>query len=383
MVYIEADNELLIDFGQERGIDLFLHYLKRYKNIQLEEFLFTEENCIVKDINGQPYTSEIVVPLYAKAPQHNIPYSAADLQVQVIKKKFAPNSEWQYFKVYCGSKTAEKVLSEVVLPFVEEGIPEQLFERFFFIRYRDDFGHLRIRFYNPDKTRQAILQSAFMNALEPLLDEGMIDKVMLDTYNREIERYSAEIIEDTEALFHNDSLAVLRFINMLEGTDGERYRLLLALRGIDMLLNDFDFTLSNKKELLESVQSGFFQEFGAGPILQKQLNEKYRKHQQDIFSHMIPDNDIANGIDEAVAVFEIRSEMNAPVIAAIKAKLHQQNKMNRLAELLTNYVHMFMNRLFIAQQRKHELVVYHFLEKYYTSQLAIQKKKETLLISER
>ena len=35
-----------------------------------------------------------------------------------------------------------------------------------------------------------------------------------------------------------------------------------------------------------------------------------------------------------------------------------------------------MNRLFIGNQRKYELVVYHFLKKYYTSQLAIAHKSE-------
>ena len=34
---------------------------------------------------------------------------------------------------------------------------------------------------------------------------------------------------------------------------------------------------------------------------------------------------------------------------------------------------MFMNRLFIAQQRKYELVIYYFLEKYYTSAIATEK----------
>ena len=374
VVYAEADNELLIDFAQDRGIDLFLHYLKKYKKIQLEEFLFTEENCFVKDIDGNPFTNEVIIPLYRETPEKRQVQLGAG-KTLVVQRKFAPNSEWQYFKVYCGSKTAENILSNAILPFIENGIKGNLFERFFFIRYRDEFGHFRIRFYNSDKAKQAALQAQFMDVLQPLLDEGAISKVMLDTYSRELERYGDDLMEATESLFYNDSLAVLRFINMLEGTDTDRYRMLFALRGVDILLNDFDFSLSEKHVLLKSMQHSFYQEFGASPILQKQLNEKYRKHQQDIFKHLNPVNDIANEIDEAVAIFDIRSEMNGVIIAAIKNTLLQKNELSKLNDLLPSYIHMFMNRIFIAQQRKYELVVYHFLEKYYSSQLAIAQKE--------
>ncbi len=40
-----------------------LHYLKRYKNMELEEFLFTTENCIVTDLQQKVYTNEIIIPL--------------------------------------------------------------------------------------------------------------------------------------------------------------------------------------------------------------------------------------------------------------------------------------------------------------------------------
>ena len=382
VVYAESDNELAIDFEEATGINLFLHYLKRNKRIQLEEFLFTEENCIVHDIAGCPYTNEMIIPL-SRTPTINKKSHKDQPATEsvLIKRKFSPNSEWQYFKVYCGSKTAERILAETVLPFVEMGVDKQLFEQFFFIRYRDDAGHFRIRFYNKDLSKQSTLQSEFLKVLQPMLDTGLIDKVIVDTYSRELERYGSDLIEDAETLFFNDSLAILRFISLLSGEDSGRYRLLFALRGIDMLLDDFGFSLSEKKDLLKSMQAGFFKEFGGRPVLQKQLNEKYRKHQQDIFQHLNPGNDIANEIDEAVAIFAIRSEMNEPVVAAIKSKL-RDSMAERLSELLPSYIHMFMNRMFIAQQRKYELVVYHFLDKYYTSKTAIASKSPVQSVSQ-
>ena len=60
--YNEDGNKLLIDFEQEKGIELFLHYLHRYKNILLEEFLFVEDHCVVRDVQGLPFTNELIIP---------------------------------------------------------------------------------------------------------------------------------------------------------------------------------------------------------------------------------------------------------------------------------------------------------------------------------
>jgi thiopeptide-type bacteriocin biosynthesis protein len=369
VVYAEADNELLIDFSEARGIDLFLHYLRRHKNILLEEFLFTTANCVVEDRDGSKYTHELIIPLYADNPAPAPP--AMGRSAPALKRKFPPNSEWQYFKIYCGSKSAENVLTATILPFVERGLEEQVFERFFFVRFRDDWNHLRIRFYNSAPEKQGALQAAFMEALRPLIKAGIVDKVLLDTYTRELERYGPALMADTEALFHNDSFAVLRFLRLLEESGDERYRMLLALRSVDMLLDDFGLGLGQKQGLLASLQADFFREFGAAASLRKQLNEQYRRRQGAIFSHLDPANDARLDIDDAVSVFRARSDMNQPVISSMKSKAATGAA---LTDVLPAHLHMFMNRLYPVQQRKYELAIYHFLEKYYTSQLAMHKK---------
>lgn len=391
VVYKEGDNELLIDFEEDNGIELFLHYLKRYKNITLEEFLFTKENCVITDREGNPFTNEIIIPLKREVKVEAAGAAAAveDKAEQTVtagdnpspgaavRKKFSPFSEWLYFKIYSGTKTAEKILKETMLEFTEQGLNNKLFEKFFFIRYRDDFSHLRFRFFNTNPDKQLEVQKQLMICLQPLLDNGMIDKVVLDTYTRELERYHEDLIEEAELLFHNDSLAILRFVNLLEGTEGERYRFLFGMRGIDILLNDFGFTLEDKAELAKQLQAGFFREFGGHSSLQKLLNDKYRKYQKSIFQHMDPTKDVENEIDEGVALFTIRSEENAEIVKRILGKAKDGDTRKLLFDLLPSYIHMYMNRLFIAQQRKYELVIYHFLERYYSSQLTIQKKGKT------
>jgi thiopeptide-type bacteriocin biosynthesis protein len=199
----------------------------------------------------------------------------------------------------------------------------------------------------------------------------LIDKIIIDTYNREIERYGGELIENSETIFHNDCLAVLRFIDLLEGSEGEKYRMLFSLRAINMFLDDFDLPLSEKISFSKYIQESFFIEFGGSPQLQKLVNERYRKYQKDIFSHMDEKNDIVNEIYEGINIFKIRGESNKSVSLAIREKFIGDVNNDELFKLLSSYIHMFMNRLFIGNQRKYELLLYHFLNKYYNSIKAI------------
>ena len=112
----------------------------------------------------------------------------------------------------------------------------------FFIRYGDPEWHLRVRFHGDPSRLQSGVLPRLHAALEPLLADGRIWRVQLDTYEREVERYGGpEGIGLAERLFQIDSEAVLAILEMLEGDEGADLRWRLALRGIDMLLGDLRF----------------------------------------------------------------------------------------------------------------------------------------------
>lgn len=60
----EDDNELFIDFLNEDSVDVFLSFFKKKNRLKLTEFLFNEENSIVKDIINKSYRDEIIIPLF-------------------------------------------------------------------------------------------------------------------------------------------------------------------------------------------------------------------------------------------------------------------------------------------------------------------------------
>lgn len=75
-------------------------------------------------------------------------------------------------------------------------------------------------------------------------------------------------------------------------------------------------------------------------------------------------NDQAEGIYKLI---EIKSLKTKDVIVKIN-KLCIDDKL--FDRILSSIIHMTMNRTFVAQQRKYEVLLYGFLERYYRSEIA-------------
>jgi thiopeptide-type bacteriocin biosynthesis protein len=378
VVYCEGDNKLLIDFNIQICLEILIHYLRKNKMVLLEECLMDNSNCIVFDSNNDPFVNELIIPLHIDNDLKTVHYSSLD-SIPLVKgvRKFSPMTEWIYFKIYCGTKTAETLLQTVLSKFIIDGLNKKQFQKFYFIRYRDEFSHLRIRFFNSDLDRQKSLKDNFLELLKPYLENNLINKIIIDTYCREFERYGSDLIIETEDIFFNDSVCVTKILSTGHVSDSFNRRLYIVLRGIDIFLDDFKLDLSEKMELIHIMKSNFFKEFGSGPNLQKQLNERYRKNQKSIFSYMNKDFDKLNQMETIISIFTNRSISNIPIIESILLKCDlTENK--RVFNLLSSYIHMFTNRLFVSQQRKYELVTYYFLDKYYNSLKAIMKNQNSI-----
>jgi thiopeptide-type bacteriocin biosynthesis protein len=369
----DADNELLLDFTQPIAVALLLDHIKRANTATLKEFLAEEQHGMLRDEGNEVYAHELLVPLlYTSANNSPLPLAASAPAKQPapgITRSFAPGSEWMYLKIYCGYRVAEELLAGYFAEQIPLWQEDGLFEQFFFLRYGDPQPHIRLRFLNKaHPANNDVLLHRIQTALQPYIRSGQVQKVQCDTYVREIERYTAAAMLQSEELFFADSIAVLGIISLLEGPAGEDYRWKLALRGMDSLLDDFGLTLPERKELLAALRAVFVTEFGGGELLHKPLNDKYRKHQQQIMSYMNAADDEQNDISEAVDFFQQRTQAARPL--ALQMRTHCGSPEVYL-HIIASHLHMFMNRLFIGKQRKYELVLYHFLEKYYLSQLAL------------
>lgn len=337
----EADNELFIDFQNEMCLTLLKDYISKNKSVTLKEILFSPENCFLKTPQGS-FNNEIVIP-FRVTDYQPIKITLNSTQIN-LQRNFSVGSEWLYFKIYCGEKTAEELLKTCIKELVDEFQSNELIESFFFVRYQDPKPHLRLRFKGNSKS---FFYSHVIRRLNEALalyqENGFVYEIMIDTYKREIERYGEKTMLLSEKIFSIDSLSVIEFISE-SPHDDERFS--FALKRINSYLDTFGLDLQRKKSFVEMMQKKFLEEFGDETNLRKKLNDKYR-----------------NTSKEMIEVFTEIDTFDIEYLAHEIIELKPNN--NQLISLLSSYIHMFVNRLFISSSRTYELTLYHFLTKNY------------------
>lgn len=293
------------------------------------------------------------------------------------QRAFIIGDQWLYYKIYTGTDTADYLLSEVLWPVIQRLKDGQIIDQWFFIRYQDPEHHVRIRFrYSKPKGIADII-----NTLQPLLDslikEDLIWKVQTDTYQRELERYGSNTIEWAEELFLYDSEMIVRFVELIEGgIEGDELRWLFAIRGMDTFLQDFNYSLEARLQLLRWLKEDFAKEFHMEKNLKRQVSDRYRKYRDRIDDFMRLNKDTTEEYLPLLELLEMRS--NKSKIAVQNILKHQQEgslEMN-IHELMASFIHMFMNRLFKSKNRLYEMVGYDFLFRYYMALSSRKNKKK-------
>lgn len=290
-----------------------------------------------------------------------------------IKRTFIPGDEWLYIKLFTGYKTADTLLTEVLPDIISRLKENQVLDKWFFIRYSDPHFHLRVRFYIKDQDHSSIL-SVISQSIKSYVSDGLIWKVQADTYQRELERYGTKTIEHIETIFNIDSEAIVSLLGKLEGYEAEQHRWLLALKMIDVLLDDFKFGIENKLELLNTLSENFKKEFGFTQKEYKiQLDKKFRNNRQAIEETIINQPDSWMALYSAI--IQHKSQALQPIVKLLLKMETQQELEVPLKSLLGSQIHMMINRLFRSKQRIVEMVLYDMLERYYSSTVAKSKYK--------
>lgn len=366
---VDGDNELLINSKDEIAVLAFVDTIKNRTNIILEEFLFDNDAPLIKDDKGNGYTNECVAFLLNEDSKFPSFDHVDDNDTLNVSRAYIPGSEWLYFKIYCGIKTADYILTEIVLPILDELVETNKIKKWFFLRYFDTDNHLRFRLHLTHAEQYNTIMSVFNNALKSLHKSGLIAKIQIDTYTREIERYGSERLALTEELFYNDSLFCANFINYLDPEIGTIIKWQIALRATDKYLDDFGLDLEKKAIFTENIATNFFNENAGNTILKKQLNDKYRKLRNELEDLMQFDKDDEREIAPLLELLFKRSEANKLIIDSLKIKF-EDKKFNNL---VFSYIHMMHNRIFNSKQRQNEFIIYELLSRHYKSVLAREK----------
>lgn len=277
----------------------------------------------------------------------------------MMKRKFPPGSEWLYLKIYTGVKTADLILEEVIQPLVEYFQENNYISKWFFIRYNDPKLHirLRLRLNNTEYYREII--DKINIGFQQYVYIGEISTIQIDTYNREIERYGENTIEDAEILFYQNS----EFTLLCLPYDDED-KIIFSIFYINEILDKLSLEVREKLSWIQNFNGSFKEEFNADKNLNSQLDKKYRKFKPQLIKFMQSDE----FLDERSAIVSHVEECDSTLQNILQQHQNQLLEMS-LQSFFQSIFHMNINRLFVSNQRLFEMVIYDYLLRYYKSMM--------------
>ncbi|TDE29428.1 hypothetical protein E0I61_09745 [Flavobacterium ranwuense] len=284
-----------------------------------------------------------------------------------IKRTFILGQDWLYYKIYCGSYSADIVLIESILPIVEGLQQKKLIDQWFFIRYHDPKNHLRLRFHlpNPDNLQEIIkLTQPYFGKL---IEKDIVYDIVTATYKREMERYGKTTITAVEKLFYYHSEKTLQLIDNITPEDDEIARIFASLQMIDDLLEEFEMSLTHRQEFIHSMQLQFKEEHNIGKDNTKKLDHLYRNYRTEI-SLFLTEKQEPQYLEGLIEIVKTKEE-EAKIIKTILSKI-KENGTTISLELIASLIHMNINRVFRSKQRQYEMLCYDFMNRYYKTRLA-------------
>ncbi|MGZ3862505.1 MAG: lantibiotic dehydratase [Bacteroidia bacterium] len=367
---VVADNKLFIDTEKNEAIEVFISELKNKQAIVIEEFLFDDKCALIKDLQGNSYTNECIAIMLNNEYQH---FDQIKNKLVVSQRHFIVGSEWLYYKIYCGIKTADYILKNRIKSLIECLISQKIINKWFFIRYADPDTHLRLRMHFIDLSKYKEVLETINRELSPLISEGLVQKIQTDTYTKEFERYGEDTMELSEDLFYSDSVCSIKALSSLSSEEGDESRWRFGIMSTNQYLDDFKLTMQEKYYLISMLSKSFFEEHKGEEYLKLQLDSKFRKLKSSLECILDHKEKMPELLRSFLPHLEERSQLNSEIISKI-LNISKKNKLEvNFNDFLSSHIHMNINRLFMSRQRTNEFIIYDILARYYKSSIAKAK----------
>jgi thiopeptide-type bacteriocin biosynthesis protein len=371
----DADNVLPFDLENILALETFLHLADRKERVFLLEVFPGPGELVARGAEGR-FVHELVVPFVRASPasppmQSPVsPPARRESAYFGLPRTVVPGGECLYVALYTGSSTSDLILRELVGPFVDAALASGRARQWFFLRYADPDWHLRLRVFGSPSSLWGELFPELERRSREFLNRGMLSRISVLTYEREVERYGGEAgLAMAERLFHADSEAVLAIVRTLSGDEGADARWRLTLRGMDTLLEDLGLSIARRLELARRLGSGFKAAVESDRAFEMQLGAKFRQERAEVEELWNPVARTDHWLAPGLAAIERRSAELSSVVEELRALERSHDLSVSMEDLAASFLHMHANRMLRSAHAAQELVLYDFLGRIYESRI--------------
>lgn len=325
----ELDNRLLLDLENQRCKKILYSYFTKSERIELWEY---DDKCLPPVLyKDKKYCCELFIPLVKEKKCRKENNIALYIPNSYSKRIKIPLDEWISIKVYGANDSEDSFISKDVLRLVDSLFENKIIDKFFFLRYNDPRRHIRIRLHGESTVLlkgYCIVQYWMKN----LLNRRVAVDFVIDTYDRELERYGGEyVINEIETLFFKSSLSVINLLNFKKSNKLSNYY--LGVICVLYFVKKFNLTFEDTLTLFNVPNSKFREHF-------KKEREKYILTVESLIY------DSTQLSKESENIISILSVMGCS-IELVKKQLKNLNITKiKYIDIVSSIIHMHLNRLF-------------------------------------
>jgi len=364
---VESDNRLLLDLDNPICVaELGDECRKRAKNqstVSLQEMIPDWDNIWTQGSDGE-YQSEFIIPLARSQcrEQRNSTLPKTRHLIRFPERLRLPGSDWLYTKIYSGKTQHDDLLAGPIRDFTSKALQQGLAENWFFIRYADTEPHIRLRFRGELTTLLGQLLPALVAWGEPLVEARNIHKVVIDSYDREIERYGGlKGLEIAERIFASDSVTIADTLALKIPRDATLSLERLALLTVDNLLSSLGLAADERLNLYRTIRMSQERTFGGQMERLQRDFHSYRKTAQRLIGDRDWLRDQVRG-SEVDAYLQVGSLALKPLGQQLRSLISCGEFSTSQSSFFASCAHMHCNRL-LGIDRPLEFQVIYLLER--------------------
>ncbi|QPF72136.1 lantibiotic dehydratase [Roseateles sp. DAIF2] len=361
----QHDNHLPVDLDNLASVSLLLDEIIKLPQVLLHECLAL--NAAAAQGCFEQRSREWLLPLRqtqkSAQPVEAAPWHPGRAALQDEGPRRPCLEDWVYLRLYTGAGYADRVLREHVAPLLREAQAQGLLRTWFFVRFLDDFEHLRLRLQARDRETLVQLHARLQARLAEAQRAGLLWRVQSDDYLPELQRYGgAAGLALCEQLFGVDSDDLLALLE-LEAAEGEAGddappRWLYALASLDAYVLQLSPDAARREALLEKLARQFLDEQAGAAGRSAALvavGARFRELRRELDGLRQGRGRLGLWQQQLAA----SARRRAPLLAALRELLTSLPEPQQ-EQVLQSLLHMHCNRLAPSDPRRHETLLYDF-----------------------
>jgi thiopeptide-type bacteriocin biosynthesis protein len=361
----DADNTLPVDLDNVLSVESLFSVLSKRPKITLTETFPAADRLVATGSEGA-FHHELIVPFVRKPTVAKTVHpvrSPEPIGPQQDRSR-RPGDDWLYVKVYGGVAALDRILVECVLPLVRELRADKAIGPWFFVRYADPDWHLRLRFQAPPDALWREVAPRVFAALSRV--RGISHKVVVDTYDPEVERYGGDLaMPIANQLFEADSDAAIEILSGCRADRDARWR--LCLLGMNALLSDLDLPTEARRDVMAGARNGQMTRYLENTATTKAMGDKFRALRVEVAEIL---ERTPGRYSKGAAILARRSAATAAPLARLRQLEDGGLLTAPRAVIAASYLHMWANRMFRGSANPQELILYDFLARFYEGKIA-------------